>query len=128
MTDLTSAFQSAARGGRRPSRVEITSALHGLSMAVGGTVDWEVGEEWGRVLRGDCVIAFVCTRVPLALAKRSVPTHALLGFDVVVVDSFDDQEYRVDRQVLEKLFGRPLSRNIDWDGLSIEELWWATVT
>ena len=129
MTDLTSTFLSAARGGQRPTVTAVLSVLTGLAKDVGGTVDWEPGgEEWGRVLLGGSVVALVCARVSLVLVGPTAPAHSLLGFEVVVVTSFAVQEYRVDHVLLESIFGRPLSRHVNWERMSIDELWWATVT
>lgn len=129
MTDLTSSFLSAAREGQRPTVTGILSVLTGLAREVGGAVDWEPGdEEWGRVLLGGDVVALVCARVPLVLVRLTTPAHSLLGFEVVVVNDFASQEYRVDRGLLESIFGRPLSPHVDWEGMSIDELWWATVS
>jgi hypothetical protein len=39
-----------------------------------------------------------------------------------------DEAFEVDQGLLEQIFGRSLSENVDYSKLSISDLWWATVT
>lgn len=129
MTDLTGDFTKARTLGSRDLQ-RTAQLLATLARSLGGTVDWEPGdEEWGRVLRGHDVLALVAARFPLAMVVGPHPEPVLVaGAHVVVVPSTTAPDYRVDREELEVAFGRPISTVVDLDRLSIGELWWATVS
>jgi hypothetical protein len=40
----------------------------------------------------------------------------------------DERVYEIDRALLEEVFDRVLSENVDYSSLSLNDLWWATVS
>lgn len=96
-------------------------------------VDWEVGDEnWGRVTDGQSDVAFVCARIPLIVVLKSLEVAANeLGneyvSEVLIVESFDVHSFSVDAAILEDVFKKSLSPNVNYSALSIHDLWWATV-
>ncbi|WP_148087722.1 hypothetical protein [Gemmata obscuriglobus] len=96
-------------------------------------VDWDEGdEEWARLLCHDRLVALVCYRFPLIFILPDTCGLNLqhdLGKDIVVdsLSSFDDVFFAVDRNLLETCFGRQLTNSIDYERMSIKDIWWATV-
>lgn len=97
----------------------------------GSRVDWEPGdEEWGRVVdpEGE-VVGLVCARVPLGIVRNDLPQSELPHLvEWLRFKSMHDASYRVSPEILERVFGRQPSRNIDYEELSLNDLWWATVS
>jgi hypothetical protein len=129
--DLTSTFQNAQnRNSWRSDKFRL--ALASLQNCLPETqIDWEEGDEnWARLLHQGKVIALVNVLIPVAFV---LPRHsgavcfALRDCNTILTDSFSEDTFRIDKDVLEKIFGRTLSRNVNYDRLSIDELWWATV-
>jgi hypothetical protein len=96
-------------------------------------IDWEKGdEEWGRIIQNQQVVALVCARLPfvIVLAKmKQAVEKALLGssLSLVSVEDMSAKLFSVDKHILEFLFSKQLSDNIDYEHASIDDLWWATV-
>ncbi|KYF72244.1 hypothetical protein BE15_18950 [Sorangium cellulosum] len=96
----------------------------------GSSVDWEPGdEEWGRVLDADTeIVGLVCARIPIGAVRDDVPRSELpSGVTWIRFKSTRERHYQVAPEILEKVFGREVSRSIDYGALSLDELWWATV-
>lgn len=95
-------------------------------------VDWEKGDEnWGRVLKNGEVVLLISALIPLAfVAYRSRDTvQEILGDCLAVaVESFSQEDFSIDSKLLEKLVGRAVSSNVNYNQLSIDDLWWATVS
>ncbi len=93
-------------------------------------IDWECGnEQWGRIIDARGVQALVCARVPLGFAQEDLdPARMTERVFWMKVCSMDQPLFEVDRRLLEEVFGRPLSDNVDYSRLSVNDLWWATVT
>lgn len=94
-------------------------------------IDWEAGdEEWGRLVdAGGKVQAIVCALTPVCFGLPEVDRRGLdAGVACMTVASMSEPVFEVDRRLLEEIFGRPLSTNVDYSRLSIEDLWWATVS
>ncbi|MDX2090316.1 MAG: hypothetical protein SFX73_20820 [Kofleriaceae bacterium] len=96
----------------------------------GFRIDWEPGdEEWARAIddRGN-VAAFICARIPLGIAIDSLSKSMLSDcLTWVYVPSMDARVLMVEKVLLERIFERPLSGNIDYANMSANDLWWATV-
>lgn len=130
MTNLNSLFRAARSYPGEWSRNDVQEMLEVLA-GPGCQIDWEPGdEEWGRVVDtcGD-VRALVCARAPICIGLESVEA-ARPGTAVswLTVPSMSEPIYEVDRRILEEMFGRPLSVSVDFSKISIDDLWWATVS
>ena len=109
--------------------------VHGklvLELVPRGRIDWEEGdEEWARIIASDGhVVALICVRVPLGIVADSLNRHEPALPDClpwIPVNSFSEPDYAVARALIETVFERPVSGNVNWNRLSIEDLWWATV-
>jgi hypothetical protein len=107
------------------------NALKAIAAACAGSrVDWEEGsEEWGRVLsETDEVVALVWTRIPLGFAISSLAKCPIGDLPIVLrVDDLADENFRISRDLIEQVLARPVSDNLDYEKLSAQDLWWATV-
>lgn len=94
-------------------------------------IDWEPGdEEWARLvdLQGNMRV-ILCVRLPIGIAHEGIATARLSSrVSWLVVTSMTEKLFTVDRQLLEQIFHRQLSTNVDYSRLSINDLWWATVS
>lgn len=93
-------------------------------------IDWEPGDEqWGRILGTNKAQALVCARIPLGIALNDFDvTGVKRAMSWLTVQSMSDEAFEVDQGLLEQIFGRSLSENVDYSKLSISDLWWATAT
>jgi hypothetical protein len=130
-TDLTSTFQNAQdTNSWRSGKFRL--ALASLQNCLPETqIEWEEGDEnWARLLHQGNVIALVNVLIPVAFVlsrHSSAVCFALRDCNTILVDSFSEAIFRIDKDVLEKILGKPLSSNVNYDRLSIDDLWWATV-
>lgn len=94
-------------------------------------IDWEEGDEnWARLVKNGEVILLVSALIPLTFVLSSYCDALLdvLGDCVAVpVESFSAESFSVSRQLMEQVVGREVSTNVNYDQLSIDDLWWATV-
>jgi len=134
MTELTETLSVAASKSSEWSLEMARGVLSSIAKSVpGASVDWEQGDEaWGRVVAGREVVAFVHGTWPIVITspflEKSVRQVSTIGAAAVVVaSSFSERAFCVDKAVLERLCSRPLSENVDYRELSINDLWWATV-
>jgi hypothetical protein len=134
MNDLTPVFVTASTICHEWSPETIRFVLSSLAKCFPqGTVDWEQGDEsWGRVISGGKVVAYVSAYWPLAIVvplceKQAREACARIPIEFLVVPSFAEKAFSVDKEALETLYSRPLSGNIDYLQFSIDDLWWATV-
>lgn len=68
--------------------------------------------------------------IPLAfvLSNHRDTVQKILGdCAAVVVESFSSEDFSIDGKLLEQIVGHEVSSNVDYDQLSIDDLWWATV-
>ena len=129
MINLTNDIKSAMALGSR-DHLRTANLLALLASHFDGIVDWEQSdEEWGRVLVGQQMLAIVADRFPLVIVVESeLPPAVEDQAHVVRVQDMDGKDYQVDRSILEAAFGRPMTSNVNYDLMSIDELWWATAT
>ena len=79
------------------------------------------------------LLAIIWKRGPLAISVGTLSASAIewleqQGLDVLVVASLDEAVYRIDNTVVSLLKGNaPWPDVVPLDGLSIRDLWWATV-
>ena len=95
-------------------------------------IDWEKGdEEWGRVLQHKRVVSLVCARIPLVIVasdlKEVVEKLVDANFLIFCVDDMAAKSWLVDKKLLERIFSKALTDNINYAELSIDDLWWCTV-
>jgi hypothetical protein len=94
-------------------------------------IDWEEDDEnWARLVKNGEVILLVNALIPLTFVLSSYCDALLdvLGDCVAVpVESFSAESFSVSRQLMEQVVGREVSTNVNYDQLSIDDLWWATV-
>ena len=122
MIHLTEIFRNACRT-QDWTQEAAQKALDMIRSKIGGsTVDWERGdEEWGRVLVGDVVKALVCAKVAVAVIMgRDRPQDVIEylkknGVSIIEAKTLDDDQYAVDKVVLEEIFGSPLPENVNYD-------------
>jgi len=130
-TDITSKFEEAAKSASTWTHAFVHDMVQDICAShPGARVDWEPGdEEWARVLEaeGDDIIAFVCAKFPVGFIRGEGPAgdHPFVW---ISVPSTDASVFSVRPEVLDQLFGRSVSRRPDYDRLSADEIWWATVS
>ena len=93
--------------------------------------DEEAGEEWGRLLVSDEIVAILWSRGAFAFVHREfadlVPLLASDGVIAEVVADWDERAYSVRPEDLRSLFEREaISDAVDPGKLSASEIWWAT--
>jgi hypothetical protein len=130
MIDFDPILQQMLRTGWSNGEAkELLKAIVG--MTPGSRVDWEEGdEEWGRVLsREDKVLALVSAKFPLSFVTTTVSGQMLFPASVTVLSVKDmaEPQLRATRELMEQVFERPLSDNLDYGNLSAEDIWWTTV-
>jgi hypothetical protein len=130
--DLCDIFRHSCAASATWTHEKIRDALQALAAhSPGCSVDWEPGdEEWGRVLDADTeIVGLVCARISIGAARDDVPRSELPS-DVtwIRLKSTRERDYKVAPEILEKVFGREFSGSVDYGALSLDELWWATVT
>lgn len=81
----------------------------------------------GRCCRGVCLrrhadYFFAKDFVSSFLLPLSKMPVTSVGFD-----NFQDATFSVDKNLIEEIFSKELTNNIDYNHLSIEEIWFATV-
>ena len=134
-TDLSPLIEDAREHMESWSLLAVNDALTRLvSGTPGARSDWEKGdEEWGRVIVEGKVLALVSAKLPLVIARSVLAASAnewalgRSGAVVIIVDNFDDCAFCVDRALLENVFSREITPNVNYESLSISDLWWATV-
>lgn len=97
-------------------------------------LDWEEGDErWIRILSQGKVVGYVSVEIPIAFFLKSEKSKLdnLTGMDsivIYVVEDFDNPDFSTTRCKMEDVFGRVLTDNVDYERLSVNDLWWATVS
>jgi hypothetical protein len=129
-TDLGILFRAGQAASGNWTSADVQQALEVL-VDPKSRIDWEPGdEEWGRIVDTDgCVLALVCVRVPVGVVREDVnATRMSDRVSWLRFKSMTDRAFQIDRRLLEQLFGRRLSDNVDYSRLSLNDLWWATVS
>jgi len=131
--DLTPSFKAAKERSTDWGLAAASGIMNAIALMIpNSVVDWEPGdEEWGRVLVGQKVRGLVHARMPLAflVTPVAVPEDPSLSEVVIVrVERTDTRSFRIDKDWLESILGRPLTDNVDYEALSLDDLWWATVS
>lgn len=131
--DLSEKLRAARR---RPawSSESLQATLTRLGEAIPGSKvdhDEEAGEEWGRLLVSDEIVAILWSRGAFAFVHREfadlVPLLASDGVIVEIVADWDARSFRLEPEDLRSLFERAaISDTVDPEQLSASELWWAT--
>lgn len=134
MTNITSKIVEARSLTSHWSSEKVRHALSVLAeLYPGSVVDWEEGdEEWGRVISQGSEMAYVNARCPLIFVKARDETagqrlSAQLDTVTIPAQDFDTPSISVDPSVLSELTRRPLTKNVSYDRVSVNEIWFATV-
>lgn len=101
----------------------------------GSCFDWDAdaGEEWGRLLFDDIVVAILRVNFPFCVVSESwevTLAPILEKSDIVIlsVQDFEAEVFCIDPSMIKNFFGRDsLPNSIDLEKFSINELWWATI-
>ena len=130
MMDLTDDFRAAYEKRASWSHELALQVLQRIAQGCDGTVDWEQGdEEWGRVLDGDVVVALVRARWPLVLVLESIDVGQQSSDTVVITyTDIEAPDFRIDPSWLCSAIERTLTENVNYESISISDLWWATVS
>jgi hypothetical protein len=131
--DITTEFEDAATRAADWTHADVATLLEAVTNEhPHAQADWEPGdEEWGRVLDpdGEHVIALICAKLPLGFIRGEAPVlRSPHRFVWISAESMDAASYRVVPEVLDRLFGRAVSRNLTYDEVSAQDIWWATVS
>ncbi|MBP0030867.1 hypothetical protein [Roseofilum sp. Guam] len=108
----------------------LESLVHTIEDSI---IDWEPGdEEWARLLVGTEVVAIVCAKIPLIIALENYTGQISTCFlkqeiKILVIRDFEEDQFCIDKVLLEEVFGRKMTPNISYNAFSINDLWWATV-
>ena len=130
MTSLDDIFRKAMQarpGWTRHDVHELASTL----LRKGLHVDWEEGDEnWCRILDAEGQThALVCALVPLVFVRGDMsPTPSVPEACCVAFQDEDAPEFSVDEALLAECFEKPMTNVVDFGRLSVQELWYATVT
>ncbi|MEM9493417.1 MAG: hypothetical protein AAGC55_29990 [Myxococcota bacterium] len=128
--DLNELFRDGMAAAMSWNYDEVERALSAAAVTCPGhRVVWEPGgEQWGWVLdASERVLALVCARIPLGAIRRGlVPIDGPEAMVWLRFESLDDRDFTVRPEVLEQVFGRPVSRAVDYRALSLRALWQAT--
>lgn len=127
--DLSDAFKAARLASSVWTHDAVAHVLRTLT--VGKAVfDWEPpGEQWGRVSDDEGNIACVCARVPLAFViERADVSRVTESVHWIRCRSFDTHRFSIDKALLEEIFGREVTDAVDYTNLSVNDLWFATIT
>jgi hypothetical protein len=130
--DITYQFEKAAAGIDTWTSSDVWEALKIVTTArPSARVDWEPGdEEWARVVDSEVseILALICAKIPLGFIRSDIPTSGSTGGLVwITVPSTDESVYKISPEVLDRIFGRTVSRNLNYDAISADDVWWATV-
>jgi hypothetical protein len=139
LTDISAPLHAAASTRQGWGANEVWEALAAFRSASDGRkIDWDddAGEQWGRVLANNGVVALVSAQLALTILRSDVAapsTGAAAAAVSITVADFDAIELRADRGVLVTAFpdiADVMSGDkalIDPDGFSAQDLWYATV-
>jgi hypothetical protein len=135
MDELEQALRhsTALNGPWTPGHVrEVLQCI--TSCITGASFDWEEGNEnWASIWTAEDHIAKVSAKMPLVLVQKR---YAEVIRDCAIragamslgVSSFAEGGFCVPKELLERIFGRPLTSVVNYDKLSINDLWYATAT
>lgn len=106
-----------------------------ITILSGSRLDWDsdAGEEWGRVLFDDLIVAILRVNFPFCVVHEywQVSLTPILKKRDIVALSVQDLEAKIfciDPSAVSRLFGRDsITGSIDLEKFSINELWWATI-
>ncbi|WP_437968480.1 hypothetical protein WMF04_03945 [Sorangium sp. So ce260] len=97
------------------------------------TVDWDrdAGEDWGRVLAGDEVVAYVWTRAPFVVLTEALQAVSgeleSMRIKTLVVPDMQEKCLTTNREIVDAWAGHATSEVLSLTSFSADDLWWATV-
>ena len=133
LIDLAVRLREAVRHPGWSSQLLMTT-LAALAAAVPGSAvdyDEDAGEEWGRLLLGNDVVAMLWLRGAFGLVHRRfsdmVPRLTSAGLVIEVIADWDAPIFTIEPEDLRSLFEREtISDSVNPARFSANELWWAT--
>jgi hypothetical protein len=139
ITDISEALRRALAAAAAWSPDDVQRLLRDVSCEESSREpDWdeEAGEDWGRVVDSDGVVALISGRLPLVIVRASA-AHDLRRVDpqveLVVVGALDSKELRADVGSLTKAFPElgPAITDVPSaftpERFAAEDLWFLTV-
>lgn len=132
--DITNCISSAFLDSLIWDRDKFFNYLNQLAYSIeGGIFDWDenAGENWGRILVQEESIIYLYRHSPLIFVQQEF-RYAIAKFSdlhcIVFLDA-NEEIYSIDRFFLEKWSkGRSMTRGLKNNSLSVNDIWWATVT
>jgi hypothetical protein len=135
MDELQQAIVRARDSGRTWGRDNARRVLQSMTTCLPGTqYDWDEGNEsWGMVFTPGHAVAYVSARLPLILVLQKHRHDvegcvANAGAVLFSAEDFDESKFCVDRALLDQIFGGSRTPNVCYDKLSINDLWYATIS
>lgn len=114
--------------------VEVKRCLASIAIAYPDwRLDWEEGDEhWIRVISDKKLLGYISVELPIAFFQGDGAKNIRWEPDglptVHTVADFDSPDISTTRHEMEDIFGRTLTHNLDYGCLSLNDLWWATVS
>jgi hypothetical protein len=134
MNDITSVFHDALTAPFEWSEPSVLRVADAMKSAIhSSSVDWESNvENWARVLVKGREVAFISSASPLCLVESSVCDEVSdiiqeNKMKMIVCEDMADEKFSISRTVLEKTFRRDLSDAVNYDRISLHDLWFVTV-
>ena len=107
---------------------DVVRLADAAARSTGGTVDWDqgAGERWLRIIVGAQVVAAFSVESQLALRRTDVRID-VGDADEIAVRTFDERSLSAQGAALDSFARHRVSRNVDFDEMSANDLIWLTV-
>lgn len=134
MTELLQFLKEAKSQRNRWTAAELKRFLAGLVLAQPGlVVDWEdCDERWARVVSNGRLFSVISAEFPVCFVHESIVVSAInstcQGLPLIrAIKDFDSPCCSTNQEEMQALFERRLSANVDYENISINDLWWVSV-
>lgn len=134
MIDLTPIFDTALERKKFYCDNIALRVMNELVSAISGaTLDWDMeNEDWGRILLEQKEVAFVSSLVPICLTEErlrssiepSLQKNGVLG---VYANRLSDENFTIDPIKLRDIFGLDVTNWVNWQRISLHDIWFSTV-
>lgn len=134
ITDLTPIFALArARTDEWSDKATERTLAAFAAVVAGAETDWEPEESWGTVLHAQHAIAFVSVLFPLCLFDATyghalAPVASTMALISIPCQTLNAPRFRIERALLEDIWGVPMRDVIDLEEMSAQDLWYLTVS
>jgi len=133
LIDLAVRLREATRHPGWSSHLLKTTLAELAAAVPGSAVDYDddAGEEWGRLLLGNDIVAILWLRGAFGLVHRRfpdlVPRLTLAGLVIEAISDWDAPIFTIEPEDLRSLFEREtITDAVNPARFSANELWWAT--